>query len=437
MGQAAWEEINEAVAGANYGWPGTEGDFSAATFPNYTRPLHAYPHDGVAQGSDAGEAITGGVFYPAGGAFPPSYHGLYFFADLTNGWIKTLDPATRSTAVFATGAQNPIDLDVGPDGALYYLEYAGGAANQGRVRRIAYTAGTPPSITLQPSDATVSAGQDAAFSVSATGSAPLAYQWQRNGVDLPGATASTYTRTSASAGDDGARFRCRVTNPFGSVSSAEATLRVLNDQPPSASIAAPASYAAGDVVAYSGSANDPEDGALGAGAFTWRIDFHHATHAHPFLAPSGGFTASQFDVPLDGETATDVWYRITLTVTDSAGLSTTVTRDVLPRLSSFTLLTDPPGLQVTLDGAPLNHGTIVDGVVNQTRTLGVPSIPGYAFEGWSDGGADTHDIATPAAPATFTARFQPAASGGGSSGGTCGLLGLELLLVWLARRRRA
>ncbi|HEX7901797.1 MAG TPA: PQQ-dependent sugar dehydrogenase [Planctomycetota bacterium] len=434
VGQATWEEVNEAVAGANYGWPMTEGDFAQASFPSFTRPLTTYGHDGVAEGTGAGEAITGGVFYPQGGAFPAAYHGLYFFADLTNRWIRTLDPAGNATAVFATGANQPIDLDVGADGALYYLEFAGGAAGQGRVNRIAYTAGTAPAFTLPPADRVVGLGQDATFTVSASGTAPIAYQWQRGGIDIPGATSASYTLTGAQAADDGAQIRCRATNPVGNATSPAATLTVLSNQAPAASIAAPPSYAAGDTVVYFGTASDAEDGPLAGAAHSWRVDFHHGTHLHPFTPDTAGSTSGQFTVPLAGETAVDVWYRITLTVTDSAGLSTTVTRDVPPVLSAFTLATDPPGLQVTLDGATVGHGTVVDGVLNQTRTLGIPAVPGYAFTGWSDGGAATHDVAT--SPAVYTATFQATGGSGSSGGGACGALGLELLLVWLLGRRR-
>ncbi len=63
--------------------------------------------------------------------------------------------------------------------------------------------GTPPTITQQPANVSVTAGQAASFTVAATGTAPLAYQWQRDGVAIAGATAANY----ALAGDRGRRQR--------------------------------------------------------------------------------------------------------------------------------------------------------------------------------------------------------------------------------------
>jgi hypothetical protein len=298
----------------------------------------------------------------------------------------------------------PVDLDIGSDGALYYLEFAGGAAGLGRVGRIAYTAGQPPLITLPPADVTVSQGQPAGFTVSAAGSAPLSYQWQRDGVDLPGATSDTYTLASPGAGDDGAGFRCRVSNAYGTVTSSEGVLTVTSNLPPVPQIVAPApgsTYQGDQTIVFSGVATDPEDGMLGGAAFTWRVDFHHGTHLHPFVPDSAGATGGSFTIPSSGESATDVWYRLTLTVVDSQGRSATVTRDVVPALSTFTLATDPPGLGVTLDGQPASHGTVVTGVVGMVRTLGVTSPQGsFEFESWSDGGAAQHDVSTLPAPTT-------------------------------------
>lgn len=86
-------------------------------------------------------------------------------------------------------------------------------------------AATAPSITTQPSSQTVTAGQTATFAVVAAGTAPLSYQWRRNGVNITGATAATYTVTSALA-DNGAVFSCLVSNNAGSIVSAGATLTV-------------------------------------------------------------------------------------------------------------------------------------------------------------------------------------------------------------------
>jgi hypothetical protein len=86
-------------------------------------------------------------------------------------------------------------------------------------------AATPPAITTQPVSATAASGAVVGFSVVAAGTAPLSYQWRRNGVALTGEVSATLSLT-ASAADDGARFSVLVSNSAGSVSSAEATLTV-------------------------------------------------------------------------------------------------------------------------------------------------------------------------------------------------------------------
>src|SRR5437899_11614807 len=72
--------------------------------------------------------------------------------------------------------------------AAFWLAGCGGSSNPGSVN------GTgAPYITAQPVNQTVTAGQTATFSVTAAGTAPLAYQWQKNGADISGATAASYT----------------------------------------------------------------------------------------------------------------------------------------------------------------------------------------------------------------------------------------------------
>lgn len=83
-----------------------------------------------------------------------------------------------------------------------------------------------PVITTAPASMTVTAGQPATFSVVANGFSPLAYQWTRNNVDITGATQPTYTLAAATAADSGAMFAVKVSNTYGSVTSASATLTV-------------------------------------------------------------------------------------------------------------------------------------------------------------------------------------------------------------------
>jgi phosphodiesterase/alkaline phosphatase D-like protein len=84
----------------------------------------------------------------------------------------------------------------------------------------------PPSITTQPADKTVNLGETATFRVRATGSAPLNYQWRKNGADIPGATNSSYTTPATVAVDNGSLFSVVVSNEAGSVTSNNASLTV-------------------------------------------------------------------------------------------------------------------------------------------------------------------------------------------------------------------
>ncbi len=84
----------------------------------------------------------------------------------------------------------------------------------------------PPVITTHPADQTVALGQTAAFSVVAAGTAPLSYQWQKNGVDISGAVGPMYTTPATVLSDNNSNYRVLVTNSAGSTTSDEATLTV-------------------------------------------------------------------------------------------------------------------------------------------------------------------------------------------------------------------
>ena len=407
VGGSAWEEIDEVKAGRNYGWPTTEGPTND---PRFEAPFYTYPHEGATNGNPDGCAVTGGAFYnPTTSQFPAAYNGKYFFTDYCSGWIYTLDPQTKAVTRFASDLQQfPVDIKVGPDGSLYYIAHGFGA-----IYRISYSVSTPPAITSQPQNRIVPIGGSATFTVGATGATPLNFQWQRNGRNIAGATGATYTVSDAPASLNGSLYRVVVTNSFGSATSNAATLSVTTNRAPSATITEPGQgfiYIAGQTYTFSGIASDTEDGTLPASAFTWRIDAHHDEHTHPFLPNTSGVKTGNFTTPTITETASNVWLRIYLTVTDSAGLTTTVTREIFPEKANFTLQTNPVGLNITLDGAPVTGPVTTTGVIGVRREIGAPAAQQlgsdtYEFVSWSDGGARVHNINTPATNTTYTATF--------------------------------
>ena len=124
VGQSTWEEINDGIAGSNYGWAICEG-FCSPPNPSFRDPIFVYQNTGV----DC--AITGGAFYnPQIVQFPSDFVGDYFFADFCGGWITRIDPVNGGGAEFATGISSPVDLKVSPDGFLYYLARTSGSVGR-------------------------------------------------------------------------------------------------------------------------------------------------------------------------------------------------------------------------------------------------------------------------------------------------------------------
>jgi hypothetical protein len=117
------------------------------------------------------------------------------------------------------------------DGAVFAVAVSnayGGVVSSNAV----LTVRVPPYIVTQPSSRTVSPGQSATFTVAAAGTAPLAYQWSKNGVDILGATASVYTTPTTSCADSGSFFGVTVSNVAGMVVSDSALLTIADNDSP-------------------------------------------------------------------------------------------------------------------------------------------------------------------------------------------------------------
>jgi hypothetical protein len=203
-----------------------------------------------------------------------------------------------------------------------------------------------------------------------------------------------------------------VTDPAGLSATATVTVTVGNT-PPTATITTPAAgttWKVGDVITFSGSATDAQDGALPASRLTWDLILHHCPsncHTHPVQSfagvASGSFVAPDHEYPS--------YLELRLTATDSGGLTSSVSRQLDPRTVTLTFQTNPGGLRLAVNGAEGTATFTRTVIVGSTNTISAvsPQTKGkqtYLFSSWSDGGTQTHPITAPATAATYTARFR-------------------------------
>jgi glucose/arabinose dehydrogenase len=270
------------------GWPTWDGGFqpqgtSAAPYGVYIDPKitnHAgTPPGSIAFGSPtAGSCITGGVFYN-GATFPSTHRYNFFFCDFEGGQIvrATMDAAHTTMltcTMFATNLGQLVDIDVGPDGALYYVGRTGGA-----VGRIQHTGTTPQNILVSTNSLTVDEGSSATFTarLAVAPSANVAVTATRSSGDsdvtaAPGtltftpanwSTPQTVTVSAAADGDsvnDGATVRCSsagLTNQNVAVTVRDTT--VVNGAP-TATISQPVNGAvvSGAAAEFFGNGADPQ-----------------------------------------------------------------------------------------------------------------------------------------------------------------------------------
>ena len=185
----------------------------------------------------AGQSATFSV--TASGSAPLSYQ-----------WSKNGSAIAGATfATYTTPATTTSD-----SGSTFgvVVNNSAGTASSSAATLTVNAAATAPSITAQPSNQTVTAGQGATFSVTATGTAPVSYQWRKNGSNITGATSSSYTTPATTTADDGSTFDVVVSNSAGSATSNPATLTVSPASAPAITSLAPTSGSVGTAVTITG-----------------------------------------------------------------------------------------------------------------------------------------------------------------------------------------
>ena len=246
-------------------------------------------------------------------------------------------PAPGLIRTFVAAAANPVNLENGPGGDLFYVDFDGGT-----IRRITYTSANQPPVAVATASPTTG---NAPLAVNFNGSGSsdpdpgdtLTYTWDLDGdgtFDDSTAAQPTYTYTV----NGSYTASLRVTDNHGASSDpAELTITVGNT-PPSAVINAPAAgttWKVGDVINFSGGATDAQDGTLPASALSWELRLQHCpSNCHPHVVQTyAGVSSGSFNAP-DHEYPS--YLELELTATDSGGLTDTKTVRLDPRTVTLT-----------------------------------------------------------------------------------------------------
>jgi glucose/arabinose dehydrogenase len=441
VGWNVWEEINRIqspTAGVtNLGWPCYEGagrqagydsanlsiceNLYAAGAGAVQAPLFAWNHNSLVVPGEtcpSGSSSAAGIAFapPNGGSYPDEYDGALFFADYSRDciWVMLPDssglPDPARIRTFAAGAANPVGLQIGPTGDLFYPDFDGGT-----IRRVTFTpANQAPTAAATASPTTGPAPLTVAFDGSGSSDPDagdtLGYDWDLDGdgaYDDSTAVAPTYTFTSQGT----YTASLRVTDSRGASATAAVTINVGNTAP-NATITAPAAgttWKVGDLIQFAGGATDAQDGPLPPSGLSWSLILQHCPsncHTHPLQSfegvAGGSFTTPDHEYPSHLE--------LRLTATDSGGLTDTESLRLDPKTVSITLNSSPGGFALALNGSqfptPFSK-TLIQGSRN---TISAPSPQtkakkSWLFKSWSDRGAQTHDVLANSS-ATYAATFK-------------------------------
>jgi hypothetical protein len=237
--------------------------------------------------------------------------------------------------------------------------------------------------------------------------AALSYSWDLDGDGQFDDAFVAQTNVTYGAGAHVARVRVVDNQGLSDVASA---LVLVNESFPTATITSPngsLTWKVGDLITFSGTATDPEDGPLPAASLDWSVIIHHCPstcHTHPMQSfdnvAGGSFNAPDHEYPSHLE--------LKLTATDSAGLQDTKSVLIYPQTVPLTFASNPSGQQLVLNSTggvtPFTRTVII----GSNNSISAPSPQGgQQFSAWSDGGAPTHNITAGAAPTTYTATFVP------------------------------
>jgi len=259
-------------------------------------------------------------------------------------------------------------VTTGQSGGSYscFVSNVAGTATSLAATLTVNAAAVAPTITLHPISQSVTAGTNVSFTVAASGTAPLSYQWRLNGANISGATSATLTLASVTTGQSGGNYSCFVSNIAGTATSLAATLTVnaaavaptINLQPVSQTVTAGANVSF--TVAASGTAPL---------SYQWRLNGSNI----------GGATSAT--LTLTSVTTGQSGGSYSCFVSNVAGTATSIAAT----LTVNAVQTQPSKLTITMQGqgtvSPNLNGAAL--TIGQVYTLSALPAAGYTFSGWS------------------------------------------------------
>jgi glucose/arabinose dehydrogenase len=458
VGYNTYEEINRitlplSAANANFGWPCVEGPQSGTYYggtalalctslTSSVAPYYYYNHANYVGVNDqstsscppGSSSISGDAFYE-GSLYPPAYKGALFFADHSRNCLWAMLPGSNGNpdptkiVTMVPASAGAVDVETGPSGDIFYANF-----DNGTIHRISY--GAPSAIAK--SDVTSGAAPLTVHfdGSSSSGTAlPLTYNWTVPGGSCDSLTSVTPTCTFGGAGVNSVHLNVSDANGASSVSNT-LTISVGGASAPTLSIDTvdgsaappvppldvngfpnpvrqagyPAIWAVGDTITLSGQATDSASNPIPASGLSWQVDMLHCPsncHTHALQTFAGmasiSFPGPDHDYPS--------LLRVTLTATDSHGLTSSISAYLYPKTATVTVQSAPVGI-------PISAGTIASTATPFTGTflsgggvvLGAPATVSlgaagqqYTFSSWSDGGAASHTVT--AAGQTLTAHY--------------------------------
>jgi hypothetical protein len=411
LGQTATFSVAASGTGTlTYQWKKNGTAISGATAASYTTPATTSADNGALFTVTITDTV-GSVTSSAAALtinLPPTISSQPTSQSVTAGQSATFSVAATGTATLmyqwkkggtaisgATAASYTTPATTSADNGLKFtvtVTNGSGNVTSNAATLTVASAGVAPSISSQPAGKTVAVGQTATFSVTATGTGTLTYQWKKNGTAISGATSASYTTPATVASDNGAVFTVTVTGTSGNVTSTGATLTV-NALPSITAQPASKTVLTGQTATFSVTAT---------GTATLTYQWKKGGTA------ISGATSASYTTP--ATTSADNGAQFTVTVTNAAGNVTSNTATLTVTAATAILNASQSSLSfstVNISNSKILPVTFTNNG-NSNVTISNVSLSGA---GYSVGGVQTGQILTPGQVATMNVTFAPATVG--------------------------